>query len=231
MASGRENTGTSMRNKQAFVEWVKSDYLPACRAAEPTLYCGALVEDSINAVSEHDAEWFLRAIEHRIAGREGKFFTAQKMAAREFILYPSGSNTAKNRPIKLSLEPVISIGSMTRLVLEFGWPIESLGMQSPGYAFDVVGYDPREEIKLLCEIKYGNKVQKLTQYLINSTGQDLKLETDKNFYKKLCAVHKFKPKIVWILGEAGNGAVLRAKYKEGCASLIEAELNALYYKY
>jgi hypothetical protein len=45
----------------------------------------------------------------------------------------------------LWVEPIITIGALSRLHFEFGWPAAMLGMQTDDYAFDFVCREPAPE--------------------------------------------------------------------------------------
>jgi hypothetical protein len=87
-------------------------------------------------VSSRDAQDFLRAIDHKVVTVEsGGRFRVPQSKSHEVIFWEH-STLVSPRPKTLRLESIITIAAVARLHLDFGWPIESLGMQSEDWAFD-----------------------------------------------------------------------------------------------
>ena len=58
------------------------------------------------------------------------------------VIFWEHSTLITPRPITLWLEPVITIAAVARLHLDYGWPVDCLGMQSEDSAFDVMAFKP-----------------------------------------------------------------------------------------
>ena len=93
-------------------------------------------------VSDFDAEGFLRALDHNVVTMDsGGRFRMPRSAVDEVIFYEHPPKTVP-RPITLWIEPIITIGAVARLYLDYGWPRECLGMQSVKWEFDVTAFEP-----------------------------------------------------------------------------------------
>ena len=193
---------------------LRSDWLPAfCGAPHRGYSASGFKEESIAKLSEFDAHWFLIAVDSGLVTQSDGFFVAPQSRAREQIFW-QGSKDKRPRPITLWLEPVITIGALSRLAQSFAWPIECLGMQSTTWAFDLVGYAPlsgREQ--LVCEVKKDSgEVDSLLKFMYSHCGNDpLEREPadtrERNAYRKVQGIRRAWPRVFWALGPSNAGKV------------------------
>lgn len=207
-----------------FTERLEKDWLPS--------FCGALHRDypsdgfkvsSIGKLDEFDALWFMRAIDNQLVSESEGFFVAPRSAAKEQIFW-QGTRNVTPRPITLWVEPIITIGALTRLHSEYGWPIENLGAQSKTWAFDLVCYESASDREIIaCEVKKNQKeVEKMLDFMNVHCGKfplDSEPENsiERNAYRKVQAIRESWAKLFWALGPGGNGQLFcvdREKYSQ-----------------
>ena len=80
-------------------------------------------------LTDHDARWFLAAVDAGLVIEAAGFFTAP-MSVHKEQLFSQGLRNKQPRTFTLWTEPIITIGALGRLHLEFGWPADRLGCQS-----------------------------------------------------------------------------------------------------
>jgi hypothetical protein len=87
-----------------------------------------------------DATDFLRAIENRVVQDSGGGRYRVPKSEADVVIFWEGRKTKSPRPITLSIEPVITIASIARLHLDYGWPSRCLGMESAKWQFDFTAF-------------------------------------------------------------------------------------------
>jgi hypothetical protein len=101
---------------------------------------------SIN-VSEFDAENFMRALDGNIVKDSGGGrYRCNRSNAFEQLFW-TGSKSTEPRSLTLWIEPIITIGTIARLSLDYGWQERLLGMQSKDWAFDLAVYEGEASAK------------------------------------------------------------------------------------
>lgn len=176
-----------------------------CNAPERGYGVDGFKDSSIDKLTEHDAYWFLRAIELEIVTEELGFFTAPLSKAKEQIFW-QGLKSKVPRPVTLWIEPVITIGALAILHQQYGWPINRLGAQSITWAFDMVGYGKnREDEVLACEVKKTvseiDTLIKLMQLYSNQCDLDVvPAGKERNAFKKVIGIRRAWPPVFWALG-------------------------------
>ena len=184
-----------------------SEWLPDfCNAPHRQFSMEGYDNKNISKLSEHDAFWFMRAIDLNIVSQSDGFFIAPLSKAKEQIFW-TGHQSSGLMPITLWLEPVITIGGLAKLHCIYEWPIDKLGAQSKTWAFDLVGYgdDPEQEI-LACEVKKSEKEIDDLLMLMNKYSNSPPLEEipakgkERNAYKKIIGIRRTWPSIFWALG-------------------------------
>jgi hypothetical protein len=87
-------------------------------------------------VSTTDASNFMRALDSNVVHDHGggRYRCARSSVAEQIIW--EGRRDTNPRKLTLWLEPIITIATMARLHLDYGWPTACLGMQSRQWAFD-----------------------------------------------------------------------------------------------
>lgn len=197
-----------------FTDLIYSRLLPSfCGAPHRNLSMTGFIEASIKKLSEYDAGWFLTAIKTGIVSESDGFFLAPRSSAKEQIFW-EGSRNQDPRPITLWIEPIITIGALARLRMEFGWPVEYLGAQSKTWAFDLVCYrDSSAEEKIVCEVKKNDgEIDNLLIYMNHYCGKPPQSEEpenpkERNAYRKVQGIRRSWPEVFWALGPQGRGQV------------------------
>lgn len=123
-----------------FTKRLLDELLPSfCQDPKRNFAVSGFKKESIK-VAEVDARNFLRAIECGLVNDSGggRYRCTQSKAFEQ--IFWEGGKLIHPRPITLWVEPIITIATIARLGLDFGWPAEVLGMQSKDGAFDFVVY-------------------------------------------------------------------------------------------
>jgi hypothetical protein len=138
---------------KAFEDRVLNDLLPAfCNARGWGLEGFRREWDRIG---DRDAEDFLRGLDAGLVDHCGRgLYRASRSTASEQFFW-QGRVNVEPRTITLWAEPIITVAVLARLHFDLGWPKHLLGTQSPGWAFDVTAYQPRDlkNEHIACEVK------------------------------------------------------------------------------
>lgn len=200
---------------EEFRRRLKSSWLPSyCLEPQRNYSPEGFRPDSLKALEAFDAGWFIQAVDRNLVKYEGGGFRAPLSNGGEPIFWELEKSISP-RPITLWREPVITIGAVARLHVEYGWPVSALGTQSRrSWAFDLVGYgdDGLSEL-LMCEVKKTDReIEKLQTWMLEYCSSDpLETEPDKkdqkNAYRKVQDIRIAWPQRVWLLGPGGRGAL------------------------
>jgi hypothetical protein len=188
-------------------------------------YCGPRLgrtpdgfrRETLSRLTEHDAYWFLRALEDGVVVEADGFFRAPRSGAREQLI-STGSKTASPRPLTLWLEPIVTVGALGRLHGEFGWPADRMGMQTDSYAFDFVCYDQTgASVEIAGEVKNSRADIDALLRLVSAFGREASLEIEPpstrpqehNAYKKVLGLRRDWPDLFWTIGPGGDGTLNR----------------------
>ena len=129
-----------MNAQHEFWRRLNEEWLPAFCNDPNRCYSTEAFNVGSKIVTELDARDFLRAMDHKVVSFDsGGRFRMPQSKTHEVIFWEH-STLVTPRPITLWLEPVITIAAVARLHLDYGWPIECLGMQSEDSAFDVTAF-------------------------------------------------------------------------------------------
>jgi hypothetical protein len=127
---------------QAFRARLYDEWLPAFCKERGLPVCG--FDDTSIKLSAFDANNFIRAV-GSAAGRDrggGRYLCPRSTAFEQ--LFWEGERSVHPRRLTLWLEPVITIATIGRLHLDFGWTPEHLCMQPKTWAFDFAVYEPSD---------------------------------------------------------------------------------------
>lgn len=201
-----------------FRQRLYDEWLPAYCAAAQRLYAtDGFKDSSIDNLTEHDAHWFMRAIDSGLVSHSAGDFSAKKSATKEVIFW-EGSKSLSPRPITLWLEPIITIGAIAQLCETFGWPKSLLGAQSKTWAFDLVAYDAASDKEdVVCEVKKTQKeITNLIKHMrhfscLAPLKQEPKNSIEKNAYRKVVGIRASWPRAFWALGPGNFGSVFIIK--------------------
>lgn len=202
-------------------------WLPSfCNAPDRNYGVEGFKDSSADKLKEHDAYWFLQAVELGIVSEELGFFTAPRSKAKEQIFW-QGLRRKVPRPVTLWIEPIITIGALAMLHQKYGWPINSLGAQSATWAFDLVGYGKNMEDELLvCEVKKTvseiDTLLKLMKQYANQHDLDAILAgKERNAFKKVSGIRRTWPPIFWALGPNEYSLVFKVVRTTGDNFVLE----------
>ena len=191
--------------------------------------------DSIN-VSDFDANNFLRALDSGLVKDVGGGrYCCPKSATFEQIFW-EGKKSIIPRPITLWNEPIITIGTIARLGLDFGWREETLCMQTKDGAFDFAIFkEACDQTEFVAgEVKKSEKeIDLLIADLIEfgEVGKtDCVNEPSKrmNSFKKWRALIERKAEFFWAVGPNNYSALYLMKYKAGdIAEFLQVPLDTI----
>src|SRR5258706_4324360 len=126
-----------------FADRLSREWLPTYCGDPKRSYSAAGYRATSNKVTSQDANDFLRALDNGVVvdSGGGRYRMPQSKAGE--VIFWEGSKAKTPRPITLWMEPVITIASVARLHLDYGWPKRCLGMQSLKWAFDLTAFLPQ----------------------------------------------------------------------------------------
>lgn len=189
-------------------------------------------------VSAMDASDFMRSLDNKIVvDTGGGRFRMSQSKANEYM-FTHGSNAITPRPLTLWLEPVITIGVMARLHMDYGWPLACLGMQSEGWAFDFVVFNPHDLVNeyIAGEVKKTEK--ELDTFIANLHKScdegDIDIKSLSaariNAHKKWLGLRRCHAPLFWALGPNGYGHIFKVNYSpDGDITLHKTTDDQLYY--
>lgn len=209
---GGGQRGSMTSAKKRFEALLKSDWIPSfCN--DQRRRNGFVPEgfqwSTCASVTEFDARWFLTAVDADLVTESEGFFVAPRSRASEQIFW-SGATSASLRSFTLWLEPVITIGALARLHLQFGWPKELLGCQSEGWSLDLVAYDRTGCPVIGCEVKKSEReldslVALMCKFALDSTLPEPDAGQQRNAWRKMAYVRSKRPRLFWAVGPDGIG--------------------------
>ena len=219
-----------------FRDRIDTELLPTfCNDAARRFDTAGFARSSIT-IAEFDAKHFLSAIDAGLVlDIGGGRYRAPRSEANEQLFW-EGARATTPRPLTLWLEPVITIGAVARLQFNYGWPAEDLGMQSKGYAFDLMAYDG-DQVVIAGEVKKSKReIDQLLAHFeeFSRSSPDPKLSTkDKRFNsaQKWRALLATQIPIFWAIGPDGYTQALQMEYgADGSARFHASSDEALLHK-
>ncbi len=138
------------------------------------------------------------------------------------VLFWEHEKSITPRPITLWLEPVITIAAAARLHLDFGWPLDCIGMQSVDYAFDLIAFIPdRPEHEYIAgEVKptagqLRSMVKKMRGCCLEGAHSHcLDSAARRNAHRKWLGLARCHAPFFWAIGPAGQQEVFQVIYGE-----------------
>ncbi len=124
---------------------------------------------------------------------------------------------------------------MARLHLDYGWPIEAIGMQSSDWAFDVVAYD-RNDLTTVCiagEVKPTSNqldtlVANMKSCFARGEHDDCLVTSRKNAHRKVVGLQRCRAPLFWAIGPGGDSRVFEVAHSEDSSiSLTKNEYKQL----
>lgn len=169
-----------------------------------------------------EAGSFLRALDHGLVAVDGAGFSTlptirpKKPQGRYALLSKLGSG------VSINLEYLIQIGATAELVLDHGWPPDSLDFERG--EFDAVVYDPDGRVCLAMEAKArvtgADSLESMLRFWFRAIA-DPQLDLRNNSGRKLLELKRLcssGPVVVWLVAEGARWS-LRADDKEGQVEL------------
>ncbi len=164
-----------------------------------------------DGLTETDAADFLRALNCGVAWFGDRQRLRMSQGGTSETLFWEGGKKRQPRPISLWLESVITVAVGARLHLDYGWPIESLGMQSADSAFDVMAFKAPDFVNEYIAVEVKKTSREVDQLLQNLTkccaGEHDPSCVDgkrRNAHRKWVAFHARQPSILGCGSEPGR---------------------------
>jgi hypothetical protein len=188
---------------------VLDQYLPAWCAApyQPEPYDpSAFVSPDWSFLTPGLAHWFLIAMDKGVVEvSEGAFKLGNSWS--EGIFEQAGPKGVSPRPTKLRKESFFEIAAVGMLAVRYGWPVERLRFQPPGWALDFLAYadDEWSEVVIAGEAKRLQRDAIALSASLEVCGalgphDEADCTEPKNHHRKYLGLLKFRPRILWIVG-------------------------------
>ncbi len=179
---------------------------------------------NLTRLSEIDMADFLRGWEAQLLPHigDGLYRAPQSGASEQF--FSLGRKANAPRTFTLWIEPIITLGVLARMHLDFGWPKALIGNHTKGdWAFDVFGYRSESDPRLLiaCEVKKSREEMDSLIGYMQSFGRQPSLSSvdlksaGKNAFRKVKALRGHTPGIFWAVGPNRYEKVFSVQYSEG----------------
>lgn len=190
------------------------------------------------ALTEEDARDFLRALNSDVAGFGERQFVKVGQRVSSETLFSEGRKMHSPRRPTLWLETVITVAAAARLHLDYGWPIDLLGMQSKDNAFDLMTFRAPDFTNedIACEVKKATReVDVLLRNLALCCAGDhdescLDAGKRRNAHKKWVALHARKPRLFWAVGPFPDSRVFEVMTIGDDIQLREMPATALAFR-
>jgi hypothetical protein len=208
-----------MDAQQEFWRRLGEEWLPAYCNDPKRQYATEGFRAGSKTVSEQDARDFLRAIDQKVVSVDsGGRFRMPQSKAHEVIFWEH-STAISPRPVTLWLEPVITIAAVARLHLDYGWPVEYLGMQSADSAFDLMAFKPPnfDNEYIAGEVKdSAAQLDRLLAHMNQCCAKDdpecSARKTRKNAHRKVAGLKRCRAPVFWALGPDCDSRVFEVAY-------------------
>ncbi len=208
-------------NIDIFTSRLTTEWLPAfCNDQRRKDSIYSFSAESIK-VSEFDVMNFMRALDHELVkDRGGGRYRCARSYAHEQI-FTNGLKSKTPRSLTLWIEPVITIGTIARLGLDYGWPSEQLGMQSKDWAFDFAVYELGSSEKEYIAGEVKKTPQELDQMIENlqDFGRRGLIQCDFddpkqiNSFKKWIALRTRQAPLFWAVGPNDYTKLFAVEYR------------------
>jgi len=124
--------------------------------------------------------------------------------------------------MSLWIEPVVTIAAIARLHLDYGWPVECLGMQSSKWEFDLMTFLPSnfDNEHIAGEVKASPKeLDALMKGLATCCSQGVhdchgEKPVQVNAHKKWSGLMRSRAPVFWALGPNNDSRIFRVNYTD-----------------
>lgn len=213
-----------------------ADWLPAfCNDPRRRLDPSGFRAESVR-VTALDAENVLRAFDAGVVADSGggRFRCPASKAFEQFFW--TGPKRVHPRPLTLWMEPVITVATVGRLNLEFGWATPQIGMQSADWAFDLMVYGAQnsDQVVLAGEVKKSiAEVDHLRADMRAYSAQKATAPFSRsprhiNSYRKWAALRAVRAPFFFAVGPGGYSHALRVDHSSGDLNLLSVPLSMLH---
>ena len=226
---------------EAFWRRIFEEWLPTYCNDPERRYSTEGFKPDAKLVSVQDAHDFIRALDYKIVTDVGGGrYRMPRSGATEYLFW-EGKRDLVPRPITLWLEPFITMAAMARLHMDFGWPIECLGMQSKkNWEFDIVVFRQQDfnNEYIAGEVKPdSNKLDSFLTNLNKCCAQGVhdcsSAPKDRlNAHKKWQGLRRSHAPLFWSLGPSGDSRVFEVSYSsDGIITLNKTTNDRLHFSY
>ncbi len=194
--------------KREFMRRLNEEWLPAYCNDPKRQYPIEGFGSGKDSLTDKDAEDFMRAIDHGVASIGDRQRLKMTHGHASETLFWEGEKNVHPRPISLWLESVITVAVGARLHLDYGWPIQFLGMQSKDSAFDVMAFKAPDFMNeyVAVEVKKASReVDTLLENLVKCCAGDhdpscYSKGKRLNAHRKWIALKARHPQLFWAVG-------------------------------
>ena len=205
--------------QQEFWRRLENEWLPAYCNDPARCYAIEGFKADAKKVVDVDARDFLRALDHNVVSvHSGGRFRMPQSKTHEVIFWEH-STSISPRPITLWVEPIITIAAIARLHLDYGWPVDCLGMQSKDSAFDLMAFKPPdfENEHIAGEVKDSARqldrlLEHMNQCCAEADSECSAPKIRKNAHRKIAGLKRCRAPIFWSLGPGGDSRVFNVSY-------------------
>jgi hypothetical protein len=205
---------------------VVGQYLPAWCASQALpepLDPSTFIRPDWSFLTPGLAHWFLTAIDERVVEvSEGAFRRGDSWSEGIFEHGPK----VLPRPMKLRKESFVEIAAVGMLAVRFGWPLERLRFQPPGWAFDFLAYvdDAWSEVAIAGEAKLLQKDAVALSASLEVRGgrgehSEAECTEPRNYHRKYAGLLNVRSPVLWVVAPEAFAAdpdlVFRAEESGG----------------
>lgn len=217
---------------------LRYSWLPDFCTDEKRQYDSSGFKESSIKLSEFDAKNFIRALDSGLVkDTGGGRYRCHRSSAFEQIFW-NGSKSIQPCPLWLWVEPVITIGTIARLGLDFSWPAETLCTQPKGWAFDFAVFksESSENEYIAGEVKKSKReldelIRNLMEFgRLGMTKCDSDHPKRINSFKKWIRLQQCKAPLFWAVGPNDYTHLFSVNYgSDETAAFTEVSLSTLRY--
>lgn len=221
---------------EIFTRRLYDEWLPNFCDDEKRRYSPAGFKLESIKVTEFDASNFMRALDCGLVKDSGggRYLCARSSAFEQ--IFWNGRKSIEPRPLTLWVEPVITIGTIARLGLDYGWPANLLCMQSKDWAFDFAVFraESSENEFVAGEVKKTSKeLDNLISDVIEFGHKGItECSSDHsnriNSFKKWLALLRCEAPFFWAVGPNDYTQLFAVQYNtDHTATFTEIQLDQL----
>ena len=185
---------------------------------------------NLDKLTEVDIRNFFRALEVGGIRECADGYLALARHGCRLRMFDHGLKGGVKQAAKISVEPILSIGVVARLVETFGWSANAIGTQMDKGAFDLSVFENNASIPAVqCEIKVrASEVNAMAAYFISVMNTGTALEDRRtNWNRKLVSLKAQPPKLLWLLAPGEFERLFRVEAHGTAFTIFEAPIEQL----